>query len=139
LYVTYENGSGGSTPQSKDGPFDFKVGFNLHVINNSSHTAYDMEIVQPKGRTLIHKLKGPKNYNNLEKNKEVALECSYETTLDNTTGLEVRQGKRDIQTVTGLDNLEFVLKYRNEKGKWFYTHFRRGHDPENELTRSEFF
>lgn len=130
--------------------------FECTLKNNSKYTAYDVEVIEVAARkspfifNTTDVIRELPNNNHIEANQAKAFEIatSFITepdellrfTIENgekiyMPGLKVQNPEKELKPKE-LDNVKLILKYKNEKGKVFYTKYIKKGKIENNKLRS---
>ncbi len=115
----------------------------IKIKNNSSNTAYHVELIFPKGQNIDENKKAQyvlKKNNDLPPNAEFIIEevrSSVKRKIDEvlnftiedgvrvfTHGMKILNPKESLKP-NKVDNIKLYIKYKNEQGKTFYTRFTK--------------
>lgn len=128
--------------------------FECTIKNNSKYIAYDIEVIEVAARkkpfifniTDIIRELPPNNHIEANQTKEFEIATSFVTKPDELLrftiekgekryipGLKIQNPEKELKPKE-LDQVRLILKYKNEKGKIFYTKFlKKGKIESNKL------
>jgi hypothetical protein len=102
------------------------------IKNNSKYDAYNLEIIDSDNLPAFDSIEKLPKYNHLSSKTEIKLKFSWKRHYAHeTTGLRIRSAAPGEYRFP-LDKQEFIftLQYDNEKGKHFYSQFKKGKNGE---------